>query len=144
MARPPKDSRETIARAAGLAAGLGSLLAAGIHQGFGGPETTEVLARAQGEVPGLLLAQIEAVWLATTLILALFGAALIAAALRYHGWLVTIGRAAAFWFAGLGLAFVWAAGRWQAEGALGQLLLVFGLAAFSALAATLADRRRQG
>ena len=121
---------------------MGALLAALIHQGFGGPETTEVLARAQGEVPGLFLAQIEAVWIGTTLILALFGLALGAAAFRYHGWLVTVGRAAALWFAGLGLAFIWSVGRWQAEGALPQVLLVFGLAAFSALAAVLADRRR--
>ncbi len=144
MIRAPKDSRETVARAAGFAAGLGALLAAGVHQGFGGPEVNEVLARAQGEVPPLFLAQIDAVWVGATLLMAMLGAGLIAAALRYQGWLVTLGRAAAVWFAGLGLAFIWSSGRWCVEGLAAQAWLVFPLAALAALASALADRRRHG
>lgn len=134
----------TIARICGLVAGFGCLLTALVHQALGGPETHEALVAAQGQVPPLYLAQIEAVWLGVTWALVLFGVALILAALRRRGWLYTIGFAAALWMGGLAAAFVWAAPRWGGQMLEPQALLLGGLAVIAAISAHFAGPRTVG
>lgn len=141
MATAPRDTRELIAKAAGGAAGIGALLAAGVHQGMGGPEVEETLVAAQGQVPAAFLAQIEAAWLGATVMFVLIGGGLLAAAFRYRGWLVSLGRLAAVWFAAVGLAFVWAGPRWGDDALSPQFVLLFVLAALAAVASTFAGPR---
>jgi hypothetical protein len=136
------DRKSLFAKTLGGGAGLGALLAAGIHQGFGGPETAEVLARAQGQVPPALLVQIEAAWIAATASFLLLGVGLLMAAVSRPGWLYSLGRAAAAWFAAVAAAFLYSAPRWGEAGVSAQAWLLAFLAVLAGLAAWLASPRR--
>lgn len=111
------------------------MLAAGVHQGHGGPETTEVLTAAQGQVPPALLAQTEVVWIAGTISFVAFGVALIWAGWRRRGWLYSIGGLAGLWFAAVAIAFVLVGPHWRATGVPPQAVLLAILATLSGVAA---------
>jgi hypothetical protein len=122
-------------QACGVLAGIGALLAAGIHQGIGGPETAEVLAVAQGQVAAALLMQTEATWIAGTISFVLLGVALIWAGWRRRGWLYSIGGLAALWFGGVAIAFVLVGPRWGYGGIAPQAVLLSILAVLAAFGA---------
>jgi hypothetical protein len=134
---------ERIGQACGLFAGIGALLAAGVHQGLGGPETADVLSAAQGQVSAEILAQTEAVWIAGTISFVLFGLGLIWAAWKRRGWLYSIGGMAAIWFGAVAIAFVVVGPRWGADGLAPQTVLLAILAGLSG-AAALSVRPRAG
>lgn len=134
MAEPGRDLPRLVARGCGGAAAAGSLLAAGIHQGFGGPEVAETLRAAADAVPAGYLVQIEAAWVGATLVFVLLGVGLGMAAWRRTGWLHSLGLAAAIWFAGIAVAFLWAGPRWGEPGVAPQAVLLFILAALCAVA----------
>ena len=126
---------ERAGQACGVIAGVGALFAASIHQGFGGPETAEVLTAAQGQVKAELLVQTEATWIAGTISFVLLGASLIWAGWKRRGWLYSIGGLAAFWFGGTAMAFAMVSARWGYDGIAPQAILLAiltGMAAFAA------------
>lgn len=135
MTSSTKGTRATLAKGLGVAAGAGSLLTAGLHQGWGGAETAQALTAAQGQVPALYLVQIEAVWAGATLVFVLLGLGLVLAGLRRPGWLWSLGRPAAVWFLGLAAAFVWVGPRWGYGEIAPQVFLLLILAALAAAAA---------
>ena len=137
-----RQQTSLVAKSSGIAAGVGSLLAAGIHQGFGGPEVSETLTAAQGQVPAGFLAQIEAAWIAGTASFVLLGVGLLWAALQRQGWLYSLGRAAAVWFVVVAIAFVWVAPNWGAGGVPAQAMLLLILGGLAAVASALSAPRR--
>jgi NhaP-type Na+/H+ or K+/H+ antiporter len=116
-------------------------LAAGVHQGFGGPEVVATLKPAQGVVPDGHLVQIEAAWLGMTAMFVLIGLGLLGAALRRTGWLYSLGMGAAVWFASIAAAFLWAAPRWAAPDFPPQAVLMVILAGLAGAAAVAAAPR---
>jgi hypothetical protein len=135
-------TRKLIAKSLGGAAGLGSLASAGIHQGFGGPEVADTLKAAEGAVPALFLAQIEAAWVGATAAFVWLGVGLSMAALSRPGWLFSLGRVGALYFAAIAAAFVWSGDRWGLPAPAPQIWLLGLLAVLSAGAAWLAAPRR--
>jgi multisubunit Na+/H+ antiporter MnhB subunit len=139
-------TRQRAAKVCGIGAGVGSIVLAGVHQGFGGPETEAALnaagAAPSNTVPPLYLAQIEATWVAATLIFLLIGIGLVLAGMRRPGWLVSLGAVSAVWFILFAAAFLWAGENWNVEGAAPQVFLLGVLGALSGAAALLAAPRR--
>jgi len=134
--------RSILARIAGFAAGLLALLAAGVHQGLGGPETVEVLERVRDKVSPALLAQIEAAWIAGAASFLTFGVGLLIAATVRPGLLLVLGGLASAWFAAVAAAFLYAGPRWGEASAAPQVWLLVLMALLSGAAAWLSVARR--
>jgi hypothetical protein len=135
-------TRLRAAKTCGVAAGVGSILTAGLHQGLGGPEVEVALSFADGQAPAAHLAQVEASWMALTAMFVLIGVGLVMAGWRRPGWLVSLGGASAVWFLGCSAAFLWASGNWNVEGVPAQAVLLGVLGGLAGAAALLAAPRR--